>query len=219
MQSSTTSRSSFDLKRVAELNQKVYDSPGSVRTWLELVEIQLDHEEDASDPDRRRLVLLEKQITIVERAIAANAGNLRLRLLLAGLREYATELLVGGGGVATMTTLQQKDLVHREWSQLVFTAPQFVAVWRGFLTHLRGRFATFGDHGETGPASAFVRIDRVYKRALTTLSGIVSGRILSHKPTEGTADQTVGRFDSLSLSNPHINECFCLSSFGVFLYI
>ncbi|VDD75335.1 unnamed protein product [Mesocestoides corti] len=185
------------LQRIADLNRTVYETPGSVRTWLELVEVQLlnnDVEQDQGPSDRHRLVLLERQIAIVERAIAANSGNLRLRILLTALREYTTELIASGvrpSSSSALESLQYKDQVAREWSQLVFTCPQFVCVWRGYLAHLRGRFGLFSVSVDTGPTSAFGRIDAVYRRALTTLSGIVSGRILSHKPSEDTADQTV----------------------------
>lgn len=185
--------SSTTLTKAAELNRLVYQSPDNVQAWLELITLQLPAGSNGefSSFSTRRFTLLEKQIVIVERAISMNSGNLKLRILLAGLRELATQLIFAGG--ASIRTgpdpLVQKNLIAQEWTNLVFTCPQFVGVWRGYLAHLRGRFAVQGS-----ASSIFNRIDAIYRRAITTLSGIVSGRILSHKPQEDTPDLTVGKW-------------------------
>ncbi len=194
-----------NLQRVADLNKTVYDNPTCITKWIELVEHQLledtfgtRNESPSLDLNRRHLIILEKQIAIVERAIAANSGNLRLKLLLAGLRQHAMELVTAGVRNSNTTNLQGLERVANEWSQMVFTHPQNVAIWRAYLAHLRGKFAMFGTSAaamaDIGPTSAFGRIDTTYTRALATLSGIISGCILSHKPNEETAEQTIGKF-------------------------
>ncbi|BHF69517.1 Protein nrde2 [Sparganum proliferum] len=191
---------SIDLEKVAQLNRLLYNQPKNVKAWLDLIDLQLkDTEFSGCAPSKvsqkeefcspQRYVLLEKQIATTERALSVNSGNVRLRLLLAGLREFETELIVRGvrsSSITESSTVSQKNTVAREWSEFVFTCPQIVSVWRGYIAHLRGRFSS-----STNAASVFSLIDSVYQRALTTLSGILSGRILSHKPTENMADLTV----------------------------
>ncbi|VDL96323.1 unnamed protein product [Schistocephalus solidus] len=191
---------SIDLEKVAHLNRLVYNQPKNIRAWLELIDLQLKDTEFSGYSSSKvvqkeefcspqRYVLLEKQIATVERALSVNSGNVRLRLLLSGLREFETELIVRGvrsSSITESSTVSQKSTVAREWSEFVFTCPQIVSVWRGYIAHLRGRFSS-----SANAASVFSRIDSIYQRALTTLSGILSGRILSHKPTENMADLTV----------------------------
>ncbi|KAM7542951.1 hypothetical protein Aperf_G00000009347 [Anoplocephala perfoliata] len=194
----TVSQHSEHIQRTADLNRAVYDTPQDIKSWLQLVQLQLSegsedsHQEDFSS-DRGRFVVLERQLAIVERAVEKNPGNLRLRLLKASMYEYATELIASGAcrGTDPSEGLKHKDKMAREWYDLVRVCPQFVNVWRGYLAHLRGRFALFGTAGEGGQAESFSRIDGLYRRALDTLSGLVAGRIVSHRPTENTADEAV----------------------------
>ncbi|VUZ54730.1 unnamed protein product, partial [Hymenolepis diminuta] len=189
------------VRKVADLNRAVYDNPQDLKAWLELVELQLldisyqgKGEWPSDNSASNRYVILERQLAIVERAAEKNPGNLRMRLLKAALYEYATELIAGGAcrSSDSLERLNQKDKVAREWSDLVRVCPQSVGVWRGYLAHLRGRFALFGTMGRDGrQRESFNRIDGLYKRALDTLSGLVAGRIVSHKPTVNTADETV----------------------------
>ncbi|VDM32054.1 unnamed protein product [Hydatigera taeniaeformis] len=195
------SRPSDHLQSIADLNRAVYDTPSDLKSWLKLIQMEVLKEEtgrDSQDPSKQHcFLILERQLAIVERAVEKNPGNLRLRLLLTAMYEYSTELIASG--VCRTTTPSStvpesphhRDRVLREWYDLVRICPQFVSVWRGYLAHLRGRFAIFGANLESGPNSAFKRIDEVYRRALETLSGLIAGRILSHRPTEQTADQTV----------------------------
>lgn len=189
------------LQSIADLNRAVYDTPSDLKSWLKLIQMQVlkeETEEDSQEPSKRRcFLILERQLAVVGRAVEKNPGNLRLRLLLTAMYEYSTELIASGvcrtttSSSTVLESLQHRDKVLREWYDLVRVCPQFVSVWRGYLAHLRGRFALFGANSEAGPTSAFKRIDALYRRALETLSGLVVGRILSHRPTEDTADQTV----------------------------
>lgn len=203
-----SSSHSQHVQNVADLNRAVYDNPKDLESWLELVErqqVNLSESEESKDTPGNsksdRFVVLERQLAVVERAAEKNPGNLRLRLLKAAMYEYATELIAGGAcrNSDALDALTQQDKVAREWYDLVRVCPQFVSVWRGHLAYLRGRFALFGNIGGDGQKESFSRIDNLYKRALDTLSGLVAGRIVSHRPTENTADETVGKFCSLIL--------------------
>ncbi|VDK31458.1 unnamed protein product [Taenia asiatica] len=202
------SRPSERLQSVADLNRVVYDAPSDLKSWLKLIQMQVLEEEtegDSQEPSKHhRFLILERQLAIVERAVGKNPGNLRLRLLLTAMYEYSTELIASGVCRTTTSSTnmpvspQQRDRVLREWYDLVRVCPQFVSVWRGYLAHLRGCFALFGANSEAGATGAFKHTDALYRRALETLSGLIAGRILSHRPTEDTADQTVGKASTVT---------------------
>ena len=191
-----TSESSEIHQKIRDFNRAVYDNPNDLKAWLELIQIQVLS--DNSEPFKPyNFPSLERQIEIVKRAIEKNSGNLRLRLLLTALYEYAMEIVASGSyntkSTVLVESLKQKDAVAREWYDLVRVCPQHVRVWRGYLAHLRGRFAIFNSNPEAAEqSSAFGRINAVYRRALSTLSGLITGRILSHRTNEDTANQTIG---------------------------
>nr|CDS33229.1 protein of unknown function DUF1740 [Hymenolepis microstoma] len=192
---------SEDVHKVADLNRAVYDNPQDLTSWFELVELQPSNFTNQDEEKRPResstsdrYAILDRQLAIVERAAEKNHGNLRLRLLKAAMYEYATELIAAGAcrNSVSLEGHTQKHQVAREWYELVRVCPQFVGVWRGYLSYLRGKFAVLDMMGgDGGQRESFHRINRLYRRALDTLSGIVVGRIVSHKPTDSTADETV----------------------------
>ncbi|VDO07385.1 unnamed protein product [Rodentolepis nana] len=187
------------VDKVADLNRAVYDNPQDLKSWFELVELQPSNVNNQDEGQRplessisNRYAILDRQLAVVERAAEKNHGNLRLRLLKAAMYEYATELITAGACRNSSEAHTKKHNVALEWYDLVRVCPQFVGVWRGYLSYLRGRFAVLDLMGGDGEQrDSFNRINGLYRRALDTLSGLVVGRIVSHRPTDSTADEAV----------------------------
>ncbi|OON15459.1 hypothetical protein X801_08738, partial [Opisthorchis viverrini] len=199
------------LTRCESLNRKVYDAPNDVRAWLELMDMQakeavfLHVTESATSSVRvtyipasltmgDRLLILQKQLSIAERALTSNPGSLSLKILTLRIGEMAGELQSQGASGAmcqSKDSLFQPERVGRDWAQLVFTYPQLVPVWRGYITHLMGKYSTPPTATPTIGSGLFARIDSVFKKALSTLAGIICGRILSHRPQPDTAEQAI----------------------------
>ncbi|KAG5444123.1 Protein nrde2 [Clonorchis sinensis] len=199
------------LTRCESLNRKVYDAPNDVRAWLELMDMQAKeavflHVTEAVPSSVKltyipasltmgdRLLILQKQLSIAERALTANPGSLSLKILTLRIGEMAGELQSHGASGAvcqSKDSLFQPERVGRDWAQLVFTYPQLVPVWRGYIAHLMGKYSTPPTATPTIGSGLFARIDGVFKKALSTLAGIICGRILSHRPQPDTAEQAI----------------------------
>lgn len=185
------------------LNRAVYDKPNDLKSWLNLLEL---HGKEASflhlsegsttcGTDLKlsdRLVVIRKQLAVAERALSVNPGCLNLKILMLRLEEMIVDLEAKGAGLQSEQATQP-DRLDREWAQLVFTYPQMVSVWRGYLCYLMGRCGESNVNiTQSLSGGHFAKVDAVYKRALSKLSGIISGRILSHRPMAQTAEQTIG---------------------------
>ncbi|KAF7255910.1 hypothetical protein EG68_07147 [Paragonimus skrjabini miyazakii] len=192
------------------LNRRVYDKPNDLRSWMELIDLQAKeaaflHVKEttvsSSDPSfvwmsvnsSDRLLVLRKQLAMAERALTANPGCIHLKILTLRIAELAAELECRGASNPDSSggELFQPERIGRDWAQLAFTYPQMVSVWRGYIAHLMGKYAIPLSATQTIGNGLFARIDGIYKRALSTLSGIISGRILSHRPQPDTAEQAV----------------------------
>ncbi|CAL8087623.1 unnamed protein product [Calicophoron daubneyi] len=206
-------KSAYVLSLCEELNRAVYDKPNDLNSWLKLIDLQAKeaaflHVESAGEGAvnsseepatvstvNNRLLILNKQHSMIERALNANPGCLGLKILVIRMSELATEFQTHAGSSSTRLAgeLFQPEKIGREWAQLAFTFPQLVPIWRGYISHLTGKYAAFQPVSvtQTVGSGLFSRIDGIYRRGLSTLSGIISGRILSHRPHLETAEQTI----------------------------
>lgn len=184
------------------LNRAVYDKPNDLKSWFNLLELHgkeasFLHLSEGSTPcgtDLKlsdRLVVIRKQLAVAERALSVNPGCLSLKILMLRLEEMIVDLEAKGAGLQSGQA-SQPDRLDREWAQLVFTYPQMVSVWRGYLCYLMSRCGESNvNTTQSLNGGHFAKVDAVYKRALSKLSGIISGRILSHRPMAQTAEQTI----------------------------
>ncbi|THD21779.1 hypothetical protein D915_007033 [Fasciola hepatica] len=190
------------LNTCETLNRAVYDKPNDLKSWLNLLEL---HGKEASFlhfsetyipsgidfKPSDRLVVVRKQLAVAERALSANPGCLNLKILMLRMEEMIFDLESKGAGIQS-DKVSQPERLDREWAQLVFTYPQVVSVWRGCLYHLMGRCSDPNmNTTQSLTGGHFAKVDTIYKRALSKLSGIISGRILSHRPMVQTAEQTI----------------------------
>nr|CAH8864072.1 unnamed protein product [Trichobilharzia regenti] len=108
------------------------------------------------------------------------------------LNELVAELEAHGALESTSNKdILPADQINRDWAQCVFTYPQLVPMWRGYVAHLMGRHSSLITVNQGIGNGIFSRIDSIYKRGLSTLSGIISGRILSHRPQPDTVERTI----------------------------
>ncbi|XP_018654917.1 hypothetical protein Smp_157720 [Schistosoma mansoni] len=206
---STTGMKNNDILNLCEeLNRRVYDRPGDLISWLNLIDLQdkgasflhitstgFEQKQLCSDfkfSKSDRLIILRKQLSMADRALTANPGNLTLKLFIIKTNELVAELEAHGALESSSNKeVCQADQINRDWAQLVFTYPQLVPMWRGYTAHLMGRHSSLTTVNQGIGNGVFSRIDGVYKRGLSTLSGIISGRILSHRPQPDTVERTI----------------------------
>ncbi|KAH8866983.1 Protein NRDE2 like [Schistosoma japonicum] len=206
---SITEMKNNDMLNICEeLNRRVYDRPGDLVSWLNLIDVQdkgasflhvaitdFEQKQLYSDPKiskSDRIIILKKQLSMADRALSANPGNLTLKLFIIKISELLAEIEAHGAlGSSSSKEVCQSDQINRDWAQLVFTYPQLVPMWRGYTANLMGRHSSVTILNQGVGNGTFSRIDGVYKRGLSTLSGIISGRILSHRPQPDTVERTI----------------------------
>ncbi|KAL3320420.1 hypothetical protein Ciccas_000901 [Cichlidogyrus casuarinus] len=90
--------------------------------------------------------------------------------------EYAVELQARGFVMSGVQSQFTGENIEKEWSNMIFTFPQDVSIWRSYIGYVKSCATHLG----------FKRINSAYQRALSTLNGIITGRMLSHKPKPST---------------------------------
>lgn len=126
---------------LAHMNQKLRENPHDIDLWLMFVELQtsnfsaVTNEENGSHeitiPNSNRSMknkaLLERKVSILEKAIQLNPKNVDL-------------------GIARMKLLAEfweTSALHQEWRNILFVNPMSTELWKEYLTTLEGSFEGF----------------------------------------------------------------------------
>ncbi|XP_075700483.1 nuclear exosome regulator NRDE2 [Rhinoderma darwinii] len=158
------------LEKVEDYNRRVREDPGDITTWMEFVSFQdeLIHQPSMystsdSEMDSHRMSLkmvLEKKLSILERAIESNPASTELKLARLRLCEEFWE----------------NAALLKEWQKLIFLHPNDPQLWRKYLQFSQGQFSTF----------SVSKVNAVYGKCLRTLSAVHDGSMLSHPAVPGT---------------------------------
>ncbi|XP_044127923.1 nuclear exosome regulator NRDE2-like [Bufo gargarizans] len=158
------------LEKVEDHNKRVREDPTDIKTWMEFVSFQdeLIHQpsmystsENEMDSHRMSLkMVLEKKLSILERAIESNPASTELKL--ARLR--------------LCTEFWENAALLKEWQKLVFLHPNEPQLWKKYLQFCQGQFSTF----------SVSKVNAIYGKCLSTLSAVHDGSMLSHPVMPGT---------------------------------
>ncbi|XP_077123740.1 nuclear exosome regulator NRDE2 isoform X1 [Ranitomeya variabilis] len=158
------------LEKVEDYNRRVREDPGDVSAWMEFVSFQdeLIHHpsmystsENEADGHRMSVkMVLEKKLSILERAIESNPGSTELKL--ARLRLCAE--------------FWEAAALLKEWQKLIFLHPNDPQLWRKYLQFSQGQFSSF----------SVSKVNAVYGKCLSTLSAVHDGTMRSHPALPGT---------------------------------
>ncbi|XP_075470675.1 nuclear exosome regulator NRDE2 isoform X2 [Ascaphus truei] len=158
------------MERVEEYNRRTRENPEDIQTWMEFVSFQDElifqpsmYSTSKGEMERHRKsvrLLLEKKVSILEKAIERNQGSMELklaRLRLCGEFWEAPSLL-------------------KEWQKLIFLHPNNPQLWLKYLLLCQSQFSTF----------SVSKVNGIYGKCLSTLAGVQDGSMLSHPPLPGT---------------------------------
>ncbi|MEE6516426.1 hypothetical protein FKM82_025871, partial [Ascaphus truei] len=158
------------MERVEEYNRRTRENPEDIQTWMEFVSFQDElifqpsmYSTSKGEMERHRKsvrLLLEKKVSILEKAIERNPGSMELklaRLRLCGEFWEAPSLL-------------------KEWQKLIFLHPNNPQLWLKYLLLCQSQFSTF----------SVSKVNSIYGKCLSTLAGVQDGSMLSHPPLPGT---------------------------------
>ncbi|KAG8561892.1 hypothetical protein GDO81_015516 [Engystomops pustulosus] len=158
------------LNRVEDYNRRVRENPGDIKTWMEFVSFQdeLIHQPSMystseSEMDSHRMSLrmvLEKKLSILERAIESNPSCTELKLARLQL----------------CAEFWENAALSKEWQKLIFLHPNDPQLWKKYLQFCQSQFSTF----------SVSKVNAIYGKCLSTLSAVHDGSMLSHPAIPGT---------------------------------
>ncbi|XP_067311224.1 nuclear exosome regulator NRDE2 [Pseudorasbora parva] len=167
--------------RVEEFNRKLRENPTDIQMWLDFVHFQDEMafgsgsffaaNESDGDSDMRKMSLravLEKKLSIVDRAVESNPANVDLKLEKLRLCKE----------------LMEPAVLQKEWKKLVFVHPNSASLWRKYLLFTQSHFSTF----------SVSKVNSVFGKCLSTLSAVQDGSMVSHPPLPGTQEDLLDIF-------------------------
>ncbi|KAK9959847.1 hypothetical protein ABG768_009947 [Culter alburnus] len=163
--------------RVEEFNRKLRENPTDIQMWLDFIHFQDElafgsgSYSVASDSDMRKMSLravLEKKLSIVDKAVESNPANVDLKLEKLRLCKE----------------LWEPAVLQKEWKKLVFVHPNSAPLWRKYLLFTQSHFSTF----------SVSKVNSVFGKCLSTLSAVQDGSMVSHPPLPGTQEDLLDIF-------------------------
>ncbi|XP_069805403.1 nuclear exosome regulator NRDE2 [Dendropsophus ebraccatus] len=158
------------LEKVEDYNRRVRENPTDIKTWMEFVSFQdgLIHQPSMystseSEMDSHRMSLkmvLEKKLSILERAIESNPASTELKLARLHL----------------CAEFWESAALLKEWQKLIFLHPNDPQLWQKYLQFSQGQFSTF----------SVSKVNAIYGKCLSTLSAVHDGTMVSHPAVPGT---------------------------------
>ncbi|KAL6477228.1 hypothetical protein MHYP_G00130630 [Metynnis hypsauchen] len=166
------------IAHAEEFNKKLRENPTDTDLWMDFIRFQDTlcgvsgvFSGQEGDAESRRLsirALLERKVSIVERALDSNPGSVELKL---------ERLRLCG-------ELWEPSALLKEWKKLVFIHPNSATLWRSYLLFTQSQFSTF----------SVSKVIAAYGKCLSTLSAVQDGSMVSHPPLAGTEEDMLEIF-------------------------
>ena len=156
-------------RTVAEFNRKTRENPHDVDMWIEFVDFQdkLAHE-DISNRQFTESSILDKKISIIQKAIEHNPGNITLKIKYLDLCK------------GTMAP----ESVIKEMEQLLFIHPTNMLLWKQYIIFHQSCLSIF----------TVSRVCKVYHKCFSKLIGYLEGKLYTHTTTKHLHMEVLGRF-------------------------
>ncbi|XP_005107028.1 nuclear exosome regulator NRDE2 [Aplysia californica] len=155
--------------KVAQFNQKVREDPQNIQLWLDFVRFQdtVVQEDKSFRTEDVRLkevyqptrAVIEKKLSILEKALEANPSSLELRL--AQLEQFQD--------------IWDAEKLEKAWEDLLFIHPANVDLWRQYLCRQQSRLSRF----------SFGHMVKCYHKCFKKLVLILDGQVTArNKPAD-----------------------------------
>ncbi|XP_023150758.2 nuclear exosome regulator NRDE2 isoform X1 [Amphiprion ocellaris] len=167
--------------RTEEFNRRLREQPADTQLWIEFIRYQDElsaaafggeEEQQIGDSTESRKAsyraVLEKKLSIAERAVATNP--LCIALQLERLR--------------ICQELWEPSALAKEWKKLVFLHPNSAPLWREYLLFAQSYFSNF----------TVSKVNSAYGKCLSTLSAVRDGSMVSHPALPGTEEEMLDIF-------------------------
>lgn len=140
-------------------NKHLRDNPHDIDTWLKLIKYQEDCFvwEPAKTADKsKEIILNEKKLSIIEKAIDQNPKCLQLKLERLNILRH----------------ILSADEIDKEWKKLTFVYPNNPSVWQNYFTFLMSHVSYF----------TVSRMVKAFQKCLDVFENMIEGSFQSHKP-------------------------------------
>nr|XP_046268144.1 nuclear exosome regulator NRDE2 isoform X2 [Scatophagus argus] len=167
--------------RTEEFNRRLREQPADTQLWIQFIKYQDDlsttafggeEEQQGSDSSERskssHRAVLEKKLSIADRAVATNPGSIALQL----------------ERLRICQELWEPSLLAKEWKKLVFLHPNSASLWREYLLFTQSYFSNF----------TVSKVNSAYGKCLSTLSAVRDGSMVSHPALPGTEEDMLDIF-------------------------
>ncbi|XP_068574148.1 nuclear exosome regulator NRDE2 [Cebidichthys violaceus] len=167
--------------RTEEFNRRLREQPADAQLWIEFIRYQDElsvtafggeEQQQGSDAAERRKssyrAVLEKKLSIAERAVATNHGCVVLQL----------------ERLRICQELWEPSLLAKEWKKLVFLHPNSAPLWREYLLFTQSYFSNF----------TVSKVNAAYGKCLSTLSAVHDGSMVSHPALPGLEEDMLDIF-------------------------
>ncbi|XP_061599992.1 nuclear exosome regulator NRDE2 isoform X2 [Cololabis saira] len=167
--------------RTEEFNRRLREKPGDTQLWIQFIQYQdelsaaafggQDEQQGGDSAEHRKSsyrAVLEKKLSIVERAVATNPTCIALQL----------------ERLRICQELWEPSALAKEWKKLVFLHPNSAPLWRKYLLFIQSYFSNF----------TVSKVHSAYGKCLSTLSAVRDGSMVSHPALPGTEEDLLDIF-------------------------
>lgn len=177
----TEETASLSMGKTEEFNKRLREQPEDTELWIQFIHYQDElstaafggeEENQGSDQTERHKsssrALLEKKLSIADRAVATNPSCIALQL--ERLKIYQE--------------LWESSALAKEWKKLVFLHPNSAPLWKEYLLFTQSYFSNF----------SVSKVNSAYGKCLSTLSAVRDGSMVSHPALPGVEDDMLDIF-------------------------
>uniref|UniRef100_A0A4W6FCV2 NRDE-2, necessary for RNA interference, domain containing n=1 Tax=Lates calcarifer TaxID=8187 RepID=A0A4W6FCV2_LATCA len=168
-------------RRTEEFNRQLREQPADTQLWIKFIRYQDEltstefggeEEQQGGDSSERRKTsyraVLEKKLSIAERAVDTNPGCIALQL----------------ERLRICQELWEPSALAKEWKKLVFLHPNSAPLWREYLLFTQSYFSNF----------TVSKVNSAYGKCLSTLSCVRDGSMVSHPALPGIEEDMLDIF-------------------------
>ncbi|XP_028995868.1 nuclear exosome regulator NRDE2 [Betta splendens] len=167
-------------KKTEEFNRQLREQPADTQLWIKFIKYQDElstvfggkEEQLGTDAVEQRKssykAVLEKKLSIAERAVATNPKCIVLQL----------------ERLKICQELWEPSALAKEWKKLVFLHPNSAPLWKKYLLFTQSYFSNF----------SVSKVNSAYGKCLSTLSAVRDGSMVSHPALPGTEEDMLDIF-------------------------
>ena len=166
-------------RKVEDYNKRLREEPTNIELWLKFLKFQdvlfsddgygkeLGSKGDEKHVKRGSNALLDKKLSILDKAFESNPASIELHLLKLEL----------------CSEIWEPARINKELEQLLFVHPANVALWNYYLQYNQSRLSMF----------TVSKVTKLYQKCFKTLFGILEGKVQTHSVPDNLHCRALGK--------------------------